>query len=60
MALINLLNNTISLLKEDVYDNFVTVLSNGDTGYFYVGNVFTPKEMIGKKIIVKFEVVEDC
>ena len=59
MAFINLFDNTISVMNENSHESLVTVVDNGDTGFFYVGNVFTPKDFIGKKLLLKFEVIEE-
>lgn len=57
MAIINLNDNTISVLNNEEHSPIVSVLNNGDTGFFNVGNVFTPKEFIGKKLLLRFEII---
>lgn len=59
MAIVNLFDNTINVFNEESQSSIVSVLDNGDTGFFFVGNVFTPKEFIGKNLLLKFEVLED-
>lgn len=59
MAIVNLLDKSISVLNDCEHSNVITVLDNGDTGFFRVGNVFTPQHLIGKKLILNFELLED-
>jgi len=59
MALLK--DNCVICLNEeqDVYSNDYKVLDNGDTGFFVVGNVLTPKEFIGKKVNLFVELAGD-
>lgn len=59
MALLK--DNCIICLNEEqnVYSNYYEVLDNGDTGFFVVGNVLTPKKFIGKKVNVFVKLAGD-